>query len=335
MEKLIDLRDLLKHEILDLHSAEEQIIEALPGMIEKANNGTLKKALSEHLKLTENHKKRLEDIQAQMNNAEAAESGGESESENGGDKKPGFFSRLFGGGQKCRGMEGLITEGEKMLGEDMSPEVMDAAIIAASQKIEHYEICGYGTARAFARELNLGDIASMLTQTLNEEYRSDDLLTELAVGKLNVEAEFAEDNENGTEGRKLRTSTPAKSVSLSDNGKTGSNKPSARKAAPKKAPLKSSGKVVPSGYVNKAAIKKTPSKKVAPKKASAKKIAVKKTGSKKVASKKAPVKKTASKKAAPKKALVKKIALKKVAAKKAAPKKVTAKKSAVSRGRRR
>src|SRR5829696_8044961 len=98
MEKMNDLRDLLKHEIQDLYSVEEQIIEALPKMIEKANNQTLKKSLSEHLKITQEQKKRLEKIQGMMNegNTEEAENGG---------KKKGFLSGLFGGGHDCKGMK--------------------------------------------------------------------------------------------------------------------------------------------------------------------------------------------------------------------------------------
>src|SRR5215213_3670931 len=100
-------------------------------------------------------------------------------------------------------MEGIIREGEKILGEPMEPQVVDAAIIACAQKIEHYEICGYGTARAYARELNLGDVAELLEQTLNEEYEADDLLTDLAVGRLNEKAQNAEDDEED-EGRGRR-----------------------------------------------------------------------------------------------------------------------------------
>jgi ferritin-like metal-binding protein YciE len=292
MEKLIDLRDLLKHEILDLHSAEEQIIDALPVMIEKANNKDLKAALTEHLKITEKQKERLEEIQMQM--GEGGEAG------DGEERKPGFFSKLFGdGGQKCRGMEGLITEGNKMMGEDMSPEVMDAAIIASAQKIEHYEICGYGTARAFANELQLSEISNKLTETLNEEYRSDDMLTELAVGKLNIEAESATGNENGSQGRKLRTSAPSKNTSRGSNGQAGNrnsqssqktpSKKTAAKSAPKKAVSNTSGRSS-SGNQNRSS---APSK-AAAKKAPAKSAATKKTATKKTATKKASPKKTSS-----------------------------------------
>jgi ferritin-like metal-binding protein YciE len=190
MEQMIDLKDLLKHEIMDLHSAEQQIIDALPSMIEKANNGRLKTALKDHLKVTDEQKKRVEELKQAL-----GADGENGEGQN--NEKRGFFSRLFGGEEKCKGMEGLIAEGEKLMGADMSPEASDAAIIAAAQKIEHYEISGYGTARAYARELNLGEVAYKLEQTLNEEYKADDLLTQLAVGKVNIEAEFATNMEGG------------------------------------------------------------------------------------------------------------------------------------------
>ncbi len=128
-------------------------------------------------------------------------------------EKGGFISRLFGNeGEKCKGMEGLISEGKKMMSSDMSPEAADAAIIASAQKIEHYEISGYGTARAYARELKLDDVAGKLEQTLNEEYKADDLLTELAVGKVNVDAEFS--------GRSQNSKAPAKSSRADSNNRS-------------------------------------------------------------------------------------------------------------------
>ncbi len=126
MDKMKDLKDLLKHEIMDLYSAEEQIIDALPKMIEKANDPALKKALQEHLKVTRTQKNRLDKVQQLLR-----EKGEEAP-----DTKRGFLSGLFGGGgHKCKGTEGLIQEGEKIMGEDMNPEVMDAAIIASAQKV--------------------------------------------------------------------------------------------------------------------------------------------------------------------------------------------------------
>ena len=209
---MINLRDLLVHEVQDLYSAEEQIIEALPKMIEKANNKQLKKTLQDHLKVTEQQKKRLDEAKKLLMGGEEASEGG---------KNKGFFSNLFGGGgsQKCRGTEGLIEEGEKVMAEDMTPEVLDAAIIACAQKIEHYEICGYGTARAYARELNLRDVADLLEETLNEEYEADDLLTALAVGRLNEEAQNAEEEGEGSGGGGVRGGRSSKGDS---NGRSAS-----------------------------------------------------------------------------------------------------------------
>src|SRR4051812_16026794 len=178
MEKMNDLKDLLKHEIEDLKSAEQQIIDALPTMIEKANNPTLKKALQEHLQVTEIQKSRLEEVLELLDKDRRQGQSG------------GFLSGIFGGGEKvCKGMQGLIKEGEKIMGADMDKQVLDAAIIACAQKIEHYEICGYGTVRAYANELKLPEISKLLEQTLNEEYDADDLLTSLAFGGLNQQAE--------------------------------------------------------------------------------------------------------------------------------------------------
>ena len=233
METMINLNDLLKHEIMDLYSAEEQIIEALPGMIDKAKNPELKKALREHLRITEEQKNRLDKIKQSFGE-------GEAEGEEGGEKK-GFFSRLFGGGgEKCKGMEGLITEGEKIMKADITDEALDAAIIASAQKIEHYEICGYGTARAFARELQLTEVERLLTQTLNEEYTSDDMLTELAVGKLNLKAEHADGMEDNRS-RSGRTNRLSSSNSSNGSSFKGGNN-SGRNVSSKKASKSSASK---------------------------------------------------------------------------------------------
>ena len=183
MKKIINLKDLLKHEILDLYSAEEQIIEGLPEMIEKAKDSKLKEALSNHLAVSQTHKTRLDTIKENI-------IGDEDETDN------GFFSSLFGGSNSVtsKGIEGLISEGNKIMSEDMTDEAMDAAIIASIQKIGHYEIAGYGTARAYALELKLDSVATELGTTLSEVYAADELLTKLAVGQVNPEAENATDN---------------------------------------------------------------------------------------------------------------------------------------------
>jgi ferritin-like metal-binding protein YciE len=181
MEKMSDLKDLLKHEIQDLYSVEEQIIEALPKMIEKANNNALKNALTEHLRITEEHKNRLDKIQQMVSKEKKGDENG---------SKKGFLANLFGGGkQVCKGMQGIIEEGNKIMSADMTPEVKDAAIIACAQKVEHYEICGYGTAKSYANELSLSKVTQLLEQTLNEEYEADKKLTVLATGRINRKAE--------------------------------------------------------------------------------------------------------------------------------------------------
>jgi len=243
MEQVIDLKDLLKHELMDLHSAEQQIIDALPSMIDKAGNDKLKAALKDHLKVTEKQKERLEELQQSMGDSTASEN----------NERRGLFSDLFGGEEKCKGMEGLIAEGEKLMGADMSPEASDAAIIASAQKIEHYEISAYGTASAYARRLNLNDVANKLEETLNEEYEADDLLTELAVGKVNVQAESAmgEDGDGRkgrqqqgkSNGRSNGSTTSAKgSRSSRSASRSNGNGSATRKTAAAKTPSRSSSK---------------------------------------------------------------------------------------------
>lgn len=185
-----DLKDLLRHEVLDLRSAEDQLIEGMPAMIEKATNPQLKKALREHLRVTEGQRKRIDKVIDLL-----GDETGENVS-----KVGNFFSGIFGGGDpKCKAMEGIIAEGNKMMAEDMNEEVMDAAIISCSQKMEHYEICGYGTVRAFARELQLPEVEALLKQTLDEEYEADNILTRMAVGGgINQEAEQASGSESGS-----------------------------------------------------------------------------------------------------------------------------------------
>lgn len=196
MEKLKDLRALLIHEVKDVYSAEEQILEALPKMIESATNQQLKAALQQHLKITRTQKQRLDKVQQLLK---------VSEEEKGKGKKGGLFG-LFGGGQKCKGMQGIITEGNNIMKEDIDTEVLDAAIIASCQKVEHYEICAYGTLKAYAQELGLTQVVKLLDETLEEEYEADVLLTELAVfGGLNRKAETTETSSSSRSGAESRS----------------------------------------------------------------------------------------------------------------------------------
>lgn len=221
MPTIDTLEALLKHELKDLYSAETQIIKALPDMVKAAADPELKKALQDHLAVTKAQKKRLEEVQRLL---------GE---ENPVPASRGFFANLFRkseGEEHCKAMEGLVKEGSSLLKEDMSHEVLDAAIIAASQKIEHYEISSYGTARAYALQLGLRKVADLLSDTLKEEYYADDSLTALALSKVNLEADPGEtgtsNNDKETKPKTVKKAALKKSV--------------AKKAAPKKAVPKKS-----------------------------------------------------------------------------------------------
>jgi ferritin-like metal-binding protein YciE len=155
--------DLFLKELRDLHSAERQIMKAMPKMIKAASSKRLKKAFEEHLMVTEKQVERLDEIF----------------------EKIGKSSR----GPKCEAMEGILAEGQEIVSEDAPAAVKDAALIAAAQRVEHYEISGYGTARTFAQHLGLSDAQELLQQTLDEEKETDVLLTELAESEINVEAE--------------------------------------------------------------------------------------------------------------------------------------------------
>jgi ferritin-like metal-binding protein YciE len=153
------LDDLFVHEVKDLYDAEHRITEALPKLAEKAHNPSLKRAFQNHLRQTEKHVERLQSI---------------------------FEHRgLEPEREKCDAMVGLIKEGSTVLSADGDPDVLDAALIAAAQRVEHYEIAGYGTARAFAHQLNDEYSAELLEQTLDEEKQTDQQLTQIAEGSVN------------------------------------------------------------------------------------------------------------------------------------------------------
>lgn len=163
--KLNNLRDLFIHDIQDMYDAEKQITKALPQMISAADSQQLRAAFEKHLNQTQEQVRRLEQI-----------------------------FHILGEqvkGQECKGMRGLIEEGEKMMMEDASPEVRDAALIAAAQKVEHYEIASYGTARAYAELLGEHEVDSLLLQTLDEEGKADEELSMLAMTRENQKAKRA------------------------------------------------------------------------------------------------------------------------------------------------
>jgi ferritin-like metal-binding protein YciE len=161
-EEMNPLEELLVDELKDLYSAENQILKALPKMAKAANAPELKKAFERHLEETRRQVERLEQI------GEALD------------------IRLTG--KKCKGAEGLIEEGKELMSEDLDENALDAGLIGAAQKVEHYEIAAYGTARTHASMLGYTKAAKLLQQTLDEESATDKKLTALAESVVNAEA---------------------------------------------------------------------------------------------------------------------------------------------------
>lgn len=165
------LQKLLQDELEDLYDAEQQILKALPKMIEGSTSSELQRALKQHLQVTQNQVTRLEQVFEQL--GEKAR------------KKP------------CKGMAGIIAEGAETLEQDLEESTLDAGIIAAAQKVEHYEIASYGTARTLAHTLGKTQVAELLEETLEEEKEADQLLTHIAESSINAEA--ASEEEEGEE----------------------------------------------------------------------------------------------------------------------------------------
>jgi ferritin-like metal-binding protein YciE len=162
--KLGSLHDVFVEELKDLYSAETQLTKALPKMAKAASSDELRTAFEEHLKETEGQVQRLETIFEEL--------------------------EVSPKGKKCKAMAGLIEEGAEVIDMDGEEAVKDAALIAAAQKVEHYEIAGYGTVRNFAELLGLDDVVNLLQETLDEEAAADKKLTEIAEN-INVQAESA------------------------------------------------------------------------------------------------------------------------------------------------
>lgn len=161
MAKLKTLEDFLIEELKDLYSAEKQMTKALPKMVKAAFAEDLKEAFQNHLQETENQVERLDKI-----------------------------SKILGKtltGKKCKAMAGLVEEGKEIIEEDMEDTVRDVALIAAAQKVEHYEIASYGCARTYAKLLGMNDVEELLQQTLDEEGNANDVLTQISEN-LNIEA---------------------------------------------------------------------------------------------------------------------------------------------------
>ena len=161
-EETNPLEELLIDELRDLYSAENQIIKALPRMAKAADSSELKRAFERHLEETRRQVERLEQI--------------------------GEALDIKLTGKKCKGMEGVIAEGKEVMEEDLDANTLDAGLIGAAQKVEHYEIASYGTARAHAELLGHTKVARLLQQTLTEEGNTDKKLTQLAERIVNVEA---------------------------------------------------------------------------------------------------------------------------------------------------
>jgi ferritin-like metal-binding protein YciE len=163
------LRELYVEELRDIYNAENQLVKALPRMARAATSEDLRAGFEEHLKQTKGHVQRLEQIFAEL------------------DEKPT--------GKKCSGMEGLLEEGQEMI-EEQEGEALDAGLISAAQRVEHYEIAAYGCVRTYANLLGEADAAELLNETLEEEKETDKKLTALAE-RINVEAASHEEEEEG------------------------------------------------------------------------------------------------------------------------------------------
>jgi len=166
--KIESLQELFIDELKDLYSAETQIIKALPKMIKNANSDELRGSFEEHLQQTKGHVGRLEQIFGDLNASPR--------------------------GKKCKGMEGLIDEAKELMEEDTEPEVLDAGMISMAQRVEHYEIAGYGTVRTYAELLGMDEAANLLQQTLDEEKETDRKLSSIAES-VNVEAAEMEEED--------------------------------------------------------------------------------------------------------------------------------------------
>jgi len=159
--KLESLHELYTKELHDMYDAENQIVKALPKLVESSKSTQLRNALSQHLEQTRGHVQRLERI-LRMHNEDVK-------------------------GEKCKGLEGIIDEGKDIIKHDENPDARDAGIVAGAQKVEHYEMASYGSLRTWAQQMGHTEAAQLLQQTLDEEKEADKKLTEIAQ-QLNVEA---------------------------------------------------------------------------------------------------------------------------------------------------
>jgi ferritin-like metal-binding protein YciE len=190
--KIDSLRTLLEEELKDIYSAEKQLVKALPKMEKRASSPELKNALQDHLEVTRRQVERLEEVFASLGKSAKAKT--------------------------CKAMQGLIEEGNEILEEDAGDAVLDAGIIAAAQKVEHYEMASYGTVRTWARICGEDVAAGLLQETLDEEGQADKLLTRLATNFVNPQAA----NANGARAR--GTGSGGKSAQKSSGRKSGAKR---------------------------------------------------------------------------------------------------------------
>lgn len=184
--KIDSLKTLLEEELKDIYSAEKQLVKALPKMAKKATSEDLRAAIEEHLEVTQGHVERLEEVFETLGKTAKAKT--------------------------CKAMQGLIEEATEIMEEDADDAVMDAGIIAAAQKVEHYEIASYGAVRTWARLVGENEAAELLQETLDEEGEADKKLTELAENFVNPEADSGDgddDDDEESSGNSRKSSTKA------------------------------------------------------------------------------------------------------------------------------
>lgn len=191
--RLDSLHDLFVDELKDIYNAEQQLVKALPKMAKAASSPELQAAFEEHLEVTRGQVERLEAVFQQIETTAR--------------------------GKKCKAMEGLLEEGKELMEEDAAADVMDAALICAAQKVEHYEIAAYGCLRTYASLLGYDKAAELLHETLDEESEADKKLTELAESSINVEAteedadeESASNRTTGKRGKSRRGGATRKNI---------------------------------------------------------------------------------------------------------------------------
>lgn len=190
--KIDSLKTLLEEELKDIYSAEKQLLKVLPKMAKKASSENLRDALEEHIDVTKSQIERLEEVFETLGKPAKAKT--------------------------CKAMQGLLEEATEIMEEDAEDAVMDAGIIAAAQKVEHYEIASYGTVRTWARLVGEEQAAELLQETLDEEGEADKRLTELAESFVNPEAEEGEEDDSSGSSRSSGKSAKKSSGSRKSGG---------------------------------------------------------------------------------------------------------------------